>query len=635
MAAAHSLSINYGGATNSTDFNIDVDELKEEDLKAPQPLDIKIILKDHQLTLLQRCIEYENNKLYLKNFSRISNLVNDNDYFSTKMAIIADRVGAGKSYVILSLIISNNIIERDNTMVKSCGMNNVIFYFKDNNSIIKTNLLVIPHNLCNQWEKYIKSFSDNIKYKIINKAKTIETLIEDNFNIQEYDLIVVTATFFNRMSRLIKEKNVKLQRIIFDEVDNLNIPGCGDLDANFFWFVTASYGNTLYPRGHTKFDHSLNRHIWYANGLKNSGFIKTLFSDLYMNLPRDFIKVLMVKNSEAYVESSLLLPPVIINIIKSKTPHSIHILHGIVDKNIIDCLNAGDVNQALSHINPNNKNTENNIVNLLIDKYNKQVANTNLRINLTNDYIYDNERDRELELSGLNQKLKDLKNKINMISQRIINSNICSICYDDIQNKTVTKCCQNAFCFQCINIWLSKKAVCPLCKEKIISTDIFTVSNDLDEASSSISYTEPDPNEFSDKFDKNQNFEILMIKKKQEKAKVLVFSNYDTTFQNIVPILTKLDMKFDYIKGNGNQIKCVIERYKNSNLDILLVNTRNYGSGLNLENTSDVVMFHKFDSMMDTQIVGRAQRYGRVGSLKIHYLLHENEIKIPVVPVVI
>lgn len=622
------MAAGWNSFTNHHEFNIEIDELSDTDPRASHPDGINVTLKPHQLTLLKRCIDYENNHIMLKQFSRVSDHVNDSDYFSTKMGVIADRVGAGKSYVVLSLVLSNNIMAKDSTVVKSCGLNNVIFHFKDNKRVIKTTLLVIPHNLCNQWETYIKIFSDKIKYKIINKAKTIETLVEDNVNIEDYDLVVVTATFYNRMSRLfINDKTVKFQRIIFDEVDNLNIPGCSNLDANFFWFVTASYGNTLYPRGHTKYESSMNKYVWYANGLKNSGFIKNLFTDLYVSLPRDFIKVMIIKNTEAYVESSLSLPDMVSNVIRCRTPHTINILHGIVDKNIIDCLNAGDVNMALSHINPTNKKTEDNIVSLLIDRYKKQQANILLRISMASEYIYDNERDRDAEIASLSKKHEELKNKIKMITDRVHSNNVCSICYDDIVNKTVTKCCQNSFCFECIHIWLSKKAVCPLCKEKMMSTDVFVVSNECDANIPVHVEEDPDPNELSEKFDKWKNFEILMKKKKAENAKVLVFSNYDNTFMNIVPILRENNIRFDFIKGNHNQTKCTVDRYKGGQLDVLLVNTRNYGSGMNLENTTDVVMFHKFDSQSETQVIGRAQRFGRTTSLKVHYLLYQNEIR--------
>ena len=85
-------------------------------------------------------------------------------------------------------------------------------------------------------------------------------------------------------------------------------------------------------------------------------------------------------------------------------------------------------------------------------------------------------------------------------------------------------------------------------------------------------------------------------------------------------------MSFEYVKGNSNQIKCTIDRYKEGNTQILLVNTHHFGSGLNLENTTDLILFHKFDTEIEKQVIGRAQRYGRKEPLNVHYLLYENEM---------
>ena len=621
---AYNLFNNYSSFTQNREFSIKVDELDDSHPKAAQPPNILITLKPHQLTLLNRCIDFENRSLKLSEFASLRSHATAADEFRTNIGIIADRVGSGKSYVVLSILMSNNIMNQDMTFVKSCGMNNVTFFFKDDKQIVKTNMLVIPHNLCVQWENYIKTFSNNVNYKVINKQKVIDNIIEDNIDLTELDLIVVTSTFFNRIIRMINDKNVKLQRIIFDEIDHINIPGCYNLSAGFIWFVTASYGNLLYPRGFSIYDPTTGRHQWHASGLRNSGFVKNIFVDLFCHIPRDFMKLLVVKNSEQYIESSITLPSIVSNIIKSKTPHSINILNGIVDKNIIDCLNAGDVDRAIGYINSNNKNTEENIITMMIDKYNKQLTNYNLRMSMTHDYVYDNDEERLAEVTALTKKIDDIKNKINLITERIHSSDVCSICYDDIDNKTITKCCQNSFCFKCIHIWLSKKAMCPLCKERMLSTDVFVIAQDAPSTSAVVEEI-IDENEFNEKFDKWKNFSILM-KKKKGSSKMLIFSNYDSTFMNVVPVLNELGIRFDFVKGNANTVNAIVNRYKGTELDVLLVNTRYYATGMNLDNTTDIVMFHKFDDCSSQQIIGRAQRFGRTMPLNVHYLLYGNEI---------
>jgi hypothetical protein len=52
-----------------------------------------------------------------------------------------------------------------------------------------------------------------------------------------------------------------------------------------------------------------------------------------------------------------------------------------------------------------------------------------------------------------------------------------------------------------------------------------------------------------------------------------------------------------------------------------------YGCGMNLENTTDIVLIHKIISVSKyKQIIGRAQRPGRTSRLNIYELVHENEL---------
>jgi hypothetical protein len=59
---------------------------------------------------------------------------------------------------------------------------------------------------------------------------------------------------------------------------------------------------------------------------------------------------------------------------------------------------------------------------------------------------------------------------------------------------------------------------------------------------------------------------------------------------------------------------------------VMLVNAQQYCAGLNLENTTDLVFFHRIlDKNIEAQVAGRAQRIGRQSNLNIHYLLYNNE----------
>jgi Helicase conserved C-terminal domain/Ring finger domain len=660
---------------SNLDFDIDVDELTEDDPRSPNPQGININLKPHQQTLLARCIEYENSTIKLKSFNELSPYVDDRDYFKTSMGILGDRVGSGKSYVIMSLIVSNDITQKNNIIIKSHGFNKVMYYIHDKTTSIKTNLLVVPHNLAAQWEYYIKTFGGGVKYKVLKTQKALEGLIneamhpesdDDSDNdedievvnvridinkvinngassstdpkikkdlkpadvIGEYDLLVVTSTLYNKLAQFFYTHKMKLQRAIYDEIDNLNVPGCKHVDANFFWFVTASYGNVLYPKGQNKYEPSIGRYVWYANGIKHSGFLKNILMDLYYNISRNLMKVLVVKNTESYVESSLSLPEMISHYIQCKTPYAINILNGLVDRNILNYLNADDIQGALQYVNPSHKSNEVNIISRVIEKYTRQITNLNIQVNAAKEYLYDTEVERTEAIQRLEKQLEQVQRKIDTITERIKTNDLCTICYETVEKKTVTACCQNTFCFKCINLWLAQRKVCPLCKIPMNIADLYVIDNDIQESEvqednqvdEDIDLSKPNI-----KNDKYQNMELI-LNNLNENAKLLIFSAYENSFTNVIPILRRLNIQFDYLKGNGYQIQATIERYKNGNVKVLLVNTRQYGSGLNLENTTDMILFHKFDTEIEKQVIGRAQRFGRKEPLHVHYLLYENEM---------
>ena len=56
-----------------------------------------------------------------------------------------------------------------------------------------------------------------------------------------------------------------------------------------------------------------------------------------------------------------------------------------------------------------------------------------------------------------------------------------------------------------------------------------------------------------------------------------------------------------------------------------MLNAVNYGSGLNLQSATDIIIYHELNNELETQVIGRAQRLGRKEGLNVYYLFHENE----------
>jgi SNF2 family DNA or RNA helicase len=341
----------------------------------------------------------------------------------------------------------------------------------------------------------------------------------------------------------------------------------------------------------------------------------------------DYTRILVVKNRDEFIQDSINLPNISNMFVSCRTPYTISVLNGIVDKNVIDCLNAGDVTSAIQCINPQNRKTEDNIISLLIDRYTRLIKNINVRFDFTRHYEYDSENEKLLELERLTARRDELESKINAIKDRVNQGDMCCICYDSIENKTIVPCCSNSYCFKCLSMWLCRVNTCPICKASMNLANVLVVDQDKqDEASTSSVAEQPDhSNDIHSSNDKIKNLENI-LRKMQSGSKVLLFSSFENSFTHVLQVLQTMQLSYASLKGNSNQISKIVDQYKNGDLNVLLINSRCYGSGLNLENTSDIILFHKFDSEIEKQVIGRAHRYGRREPLKVWYLLYENEM---------
>ena len=131
---------------------------------------------------------------------------------------------------------------------------------------------------------------------------------------------------------------------------------------------------------------------------------------------------------------------------------------------------------------------------------------------------------------------------------------------------------------------------------------------------------------------KIQNLEAILrgrVTGGEVRNKVLLFVAFDsdaTVEHWLSPILNTLGIRWRFLKGNHYSTTAIERQYRHGDLDLLMVNTHNYGSGLNCENTTDVIMMNKFDSDIEAQVIGRAQRPGRTSPLNIWYIAFDNEI---------
>lgn len=130
-------------------------------------------------------------------------------------------------------------------------------------------------------------------------------------------------------------------------------------------------------------------------------------------------------------------------------------------------------------------------------------------------------------------------------------------------------------------------------------------------------------------FSKYENMDkIFELNNNNTVKKYLIFTEYESSLNDkITNILTKWNLSYARIKGSGIMISNTVEQYKTGDVNTLLINSKYFGSGMNLENTTDIIIIHKMQSDVEMQVIGRAQRFGRVGNLRVWKLYYQNEVE--------
>jgi SNF2 family DNA or RNA helicase len=113
---------------------------------------------------------------------------------------------------------------------------------------------------------------------------------------------------------------------------------------------------------------------------------------------------------------------------------------------------------------------------------------------------------------------------------------------------------------------------------------------------------------------------VVEIIEKNPDGKFIIFSNHCSTWGNIISTLEKYNISYCEIKGQISRREKYKKDFINGNIKVLFLNSRHNGSGMNLQETTDIIFYHKLSEIMETQTIGRANRIGRTKSLTVHYL---------------
>ena len=606
--------------------------LNDDNIKILQPSTININLMNHQKTIIKKMLDFEENGL-IEYKNRIHNVT-----IKTNIGILGDKVGAGKTLTVVSLISIKKIISNRDI---SCGGHKFFSISVNlNTPIINSNLIIVPHKLILQWKETINKYSNNISLYVIQSYKDIDKIstkyaettnnyvhytqvIDYNKINKNYDIILIGDTLIKKLMNT--SRDYKWNRIFIDEIDNIILPRyLNDLMVcNFLWLITGTTN---------KLTHTYKP------------FLKDLFKNDTNSPYYSSFSSFIIKNDDKYIDQSIILPHPIRFKIKCLTPIELSIIKNIISPSILQMINAGNTEEAIRTLNCNVDTTDNifqvitkNIIET-INKKNELLKKEQLEYNQLNheintiinvdEVLYNNKINEKMQnIRFIQQSITKLNSKYDDIKKKIyeLNNDICPVCMGEFNNPVITTCCNNCFCFDCLAVSLGelRNNKCPYCRQDISHNNMHLISSRED----LIKKKSPTDNENKIK-EKMDN--LLEIINNKPNGSFLIFANFNETFEKIKVKLIENNISFSILKGTGAVVNTYIENYNNNKTKVLMLNAKFFGAGMNLQKTTDLIMYHRFDEEMEEQIIGRAQRLGRTTPLNVYYLLHDNESNIMV-----
>jgi hypothetical protein len=590
------------------------DMLDEDSPIIQQNEKIKLSLKKHQLAGIYKAIQMEQeDKIYHTDDT------NPNSYFeiSTNLGIIGEKVGFGKTITALAIIahspintikINNSSLKSYNTQVKirptdtiknSVLISNIEKYDVDDirSKYINTTLVIVPRGpVYTQW---IKSIQKDTKLSVlllddIRIIKKIEKPNGDNIlrikkYFEKFDLVLIKNTTIRKFMGYMEHESYFIKywaRIIVDEAHDI-LMSIGNISFLYKWLISATYSNIANIR------YCVNANMY-----------------LIRELVKNELNHILIKSDDSFIKKSFDLPPVIEKIYRCKMLNRLSVIRPYLTRSQIDRLNASDLIGVMRDIG-GNVATENGIIHTFTTKLNKDLHNKKCERSMI-EHMELSDEEKHVKYENIDKTIESFEIKIKDLTERLsnIDDKNCAICLDNLTNPLILNC-THSYCASCIMMWIRKNKKCPECRSEIDISDTTLVTN-----------TVALPPIIS-KIKSKENTLIDIINNKPD-GKFLIFSKIENGFSSIITNLTNHSISYTEIKGTTSCMNNILEKFRNGEIKVILLNTTYAGSGIDISFATDVIIYHSMNNER-TQAIGRAHRVGRTCPLYVHTLLYEEE----------
>jgi len=581
-------------------------------LREQSPRDAAICgvpLRPHQQAALARCRQIEGGTLDASELLRTLEPSYTIDCLQTRVGAICDLPGSGKSLVAIALCAGDTPVPPPVRRLSYCG--GLVSYqvIGSGERRMRMSVIVVPHGIMPQWALYLAD--SGVSHFVFSRrsSASLSALDDVLMALDPPRILLCSSTNYGTVFGALDARSLCVDRLIVDEADSIALGRAPLAAACMYWSITASVSTLLNPRGTYVRDEETGNWL-YERPLK-SEHMRAMWASLE-KFPCAARLLVLVKSAPEFVEASLALEDVETQNVLCAAPAGAAFLGGLVDHEVMQALHTDDVPLALSLIG--NKGTADNVVASVRAVWDQAISEAAAVVSamagLDSDVASDAVRDAQ-------RKIKLAKGSIAALDERVRGEQLCAICYEAPAGRTLMPCCSSVYCVRCIATWLDRRPTCPMCR---MATS-FSAARVIDDTCGGGTIAAAQPRLLG----KTETAVRLVtsILESDPSRRVIVACANSGLFQTLMTPLARYGMA--PLKGSGASIAKTVAAFRAGTQRIVFVSGDCYCTGINLPFATDVVMFHRMSDASEEQIVGRAQRPGRAGRLRVWRMVHAGE----------
>lgn len=514
----------------------------------------------------------------------------------TSAAFLCDPPGSGKSYTILGYVLAHDIPDdtpaKDRALMRG-DLRLITFCNQESVVQVKTNLIVVMRGTLKQWQKYL----DEMFNLPAGKTAFVRTCAKgtnvDDLYRGKYDVYITDQTGLRNIFDDARYSSTKFARFILDEADSITVPAVDLPMARFKWFITATPMSLVTGNRAAMVD--MRRYC--------------------AQLTYDTLKMVRVSSTPEFVDASLNMPPMSERTVRVRRTQLSRMLRQYMPDSVRRAVDASDYAAAINMLGCEHvSGTQETLVTAVIQRLERELRSIEASYATAPASV----------LQTLQARMAATQEKIRSVQDRIRSTDCCPIGFTEFTEESVravVPCCQNVFLLQNLVEWLRTNPRCPLCRTALQSSQLL-VQHPKTAGDSSSSDEEgcravrrpaaPDEVCYPAAVDALKGV-VDFVRRDNPSTRILVFSEY-----NMEGFSTALaGLRYRSLGGSSGGVANTIKDYNAGNVQVLLLNVRQFGAGINLELTDHIVVLHELEDDRYTQLVGRSQRPGRTGPLTV------------------